>query len=181
MQGKRFRWLAAAPLLGLMATSAVALGQGARPWVDPPHPTRTVSPAPVSSPEPARSTSGAVDAVPLPSPEATQISNEPTTGAGARTEPTSQPEEAAFPAAPPGEDNIRDQPESVVPSKRKALGEGQSPERSTRSVRAQEPRKVKRHSGRSVARARNGASPFAKLFGPPRRGANVINTTSATR
>jgi len=179
MQGKRFRWLAAAPFLGLMATSAVALGQGARPWVDPPHPPRTVSPAPVSSPEPLRSTAGAVDAVPLPSPEATQISND--SAAGARTEPSAQPEEASLPAAPPGEDNIRDQPESVVPSKRKAVGEGQSPERSTRSVRAQEPRKVKRHSGRSVARARNGASPFAKLFGPPRRGANVINTTSATR
>lgn len=178
MQGKRFRWLAVAPLLGLVATSAGALGQGARPWVDPPHPTRTVSPAPVSSPEPVRATAGPVDAVPLPSPEAAQTSDDP----AARPEPSSQPDEAALPATPPGDDDVRDQPGSVVPSKRKAIGEEQNTERSTRTARAQEPRKVKRHSGRAaVARARNGASPFAKLFGPPRRGANVINTTSATR
>jgi len=210
MQANRFRWLGMLPFLGLVVNSADARGQGARPWVDPPRqipmtapaPTNaperssspvppnetgpTIPPAPVSAPDPSPDpaprplAAGAVDAVPLPN-AAPQVLDGATAQPANRAEPPPQPDEASLSTAPLEDDEARDKPGAARAARPNRAVEGQSSEPSARSSRAQEPRKAKRHGGRAVARFRSGVSPFAKIFGPPRRGAGIINNSSATR
>src|SRR3954449_6677447 len=100
MQGKRFRWLGVTLLAGFLATSAGALGQGARLWVDPPHEARTTAPSPAS---PAADSTGTV---PLPSPTPRQIliPPSPTPAAGTdKAAPAPEPEEATLSVPPDGQ------------------------------------------------------------------------------
>src|SRR3954464_2776298 len=98
MQGKRFRWLGVTLLAGFLATSAGALGQGARLWADPPHEARTTAPSPASPaadptrPPPPRPAAAPTGTVPLPSPTPRQILIPPSpTPAAGTDKPASAP------------------------------------------------------------------------------------------
>ena len=144
----------------------------------PAHEARAAAPTPVT---PAAEPTEAV-APPRPAPR--QILDSAGPQPAARTEPSvplPKPDEAALKTLPEGDMSPADagtvrEPESK-PTERaeKRDAETRSPRR------AEEPRKRGRHAGRAVARSYRGSSPLARIFGPPRRGGTIINTTSATR
>jgi hypothetical protein len=178
MQGKRFRWLGVGSLVGILATSAGALGQGVRPWVDPPHEARASAPPPVT---PAAEPTEAA-APPRLAPRQILDSASAKPAAPVETSvPLPKPDEAAL--TPPPEDDASPADAGTVRApESKATERAEKRDSETRSPRrAQETRKRGRHAGRAVARSYRGSSPFAKVFGPPRRGGTIINTTSATR
>jgi len=92
-----------------------------------------------------------------------------------------KPDEAAL-KTPPEDTMAPADAGTIREPDRKATERAEKRDTETRSPRrAQETRKRGRHAGHAVARSYRGSSPFARIFGPPRRGSTVINTTSATR
>jgi hypothetical protein len=154
MQGKKFRQLSVASILMVVATSTGVRSQNVRPWVDPPADLEVRTPSVPPGP-----------AAPAEAMLQDDSAREHRTPAKA----------AATPPATTEVDQVKASSASLNPP-------STARERATMQARTVKirHRTVRPSSGRHKILARN-LTPLAKLFGPPRRNANIITTDGAVR
>jgi hypothetical protein len=176
MHGKKFRAMSLAALLGGLAMSVDASAETGRPWMDPPADllpqVQSVAPTEAAFATQAASTSGSEtkqlrSVESWPPAAANAVWADPSRGGG--TSPDTVEKGGRTPSAAvtePGESGAR-----ALDSKSKRFQD-----RGEASRRAARPRQIRQSSFRNRSQTRGGPTVFAKIFGAPRRGANVITT-----
>jgi hypothetical protein len=193
MERAKFRWLRFASILALGAStlSAAAAGDRHRVWVDPPSDLLAeAAPGdwsnPAASPAAAEAVSAdpRVDATPGGSADRPAETGSITQRAAAVGPVAKAPDEGSDPAADEQAPVARDAPKehsTRTASREDPPAADPVPVRRT-SIDRERARPAPRHAGRRAHRAirlsGRRSSFIERIFGPPRRGANVISTGS---